>query len=51
VREVAFVTLYGLVGVPSHDALAASLVVAALVLTSGAAGGLIQMLKPLELDA
>jgi hypothetical protein len=50
VREVAFVTLYGLVGVPSHDALAASLVVAALQLISGAIGGLVQMLKPLELE-
>jgi uncharacterized membrane protein YbhN (UPF0104 family) len=51
VREVAFVTLYGLVGVPSHDALAASVVVWGLQLISGAAGGLVQMLKPLELDA
>lgn len=50
VREVAFVTLYGLVGVPSHDALAASVVVWGLQLISGAAGGLVQMLKPLELQ-
>jgi uncharacterized membrane protein YbhN (UPF0104 family) len=50
VREVAFVTLYGLVGVPSHDALAASLVIWALQLISGAVGGLVQMLKPLELQ-
>jgi glycosyltransferase 2 family protein len=49
VRELAFVSLYGLVGVPQHDSLAASLVVMAVQFLSAAAGGIIQMLRPLDL--
>ena len=48
VRELAFVSLYGLVGVAQHDALAASFVVMAMQFVSGASGGIVQMLRPLE---
>jgi uncharacterized membrane protein YbhN (UPF0104 family) len=51
VREVAFVGLFGLVGVPRHDSLAASLVITALLFASSATGGVVQMLRPLALDS
>ena len=51
VREVAFVALFSLVGVPRHDALAGSLVVTGLLFASAATGGLVQMLRPLALDS
>ena len=50
VRELAFVSLYGLVGVAQHDALAASFVVMAMQFVSGASGGIVQMLRPLEVS-
>jgi uncharacterized membrane protein YbhN (UPF0104 family) len=51
VREAAFVAFYGLVGVPRHDALAASLVVAALTYVTAAFGGVLQLIKPITVDA
>lgn len=48
VRELAFVTLYGSVGVPRHDALVASFVLMAVQFMSGAGGGIVQMLRPLD---
>jgi glycosyltransferase 2 family protein len=50
VREVAFVTFYGLVAVPQHTSLAAALVIGAVQFLSGAAGGVVQMLRPLEVS-
>lgn len=50
VRELAFVTLYGLVGVQQSDALAASFVVMGTQLLIGASGGIVQMLRPLNVD-
>ncbi|HMI93869.1 MAG TPA: lysylphosphatidylglycerol synthase transmembrane domain-containing protein [Polyangiales bacterium] len=50
VREFAFVTFYGLVAVPQHSSLAAALVIGAVQFLSGAAGGVVQMLRPLEVS-
>jgi hypothetical protein len=50
VREMAFVTFYGLVGVPQHSSLAAALVIGAVQLLSGVSGGIVQMLSPLEVS-
>jgi hypothetical protein len=50
VREIAFVTFYGLVGVPQHSSLAGALVIGAVQLMSGVTGGIVQMLSPLEVS-
>jgi len=53
VREAGFVLLYGLVHVNKADALAASLVVAALMYVGNAIGGVLHAIRPLavELDS
>lgn len=49
VREAAFVLFYGLVGVSKPDALASSLVCAAVIYLVAAMGGVLHALRPLSL--